>query len=401
VLSSMEREGVAIDTEFFAQMSKNLEQRLNELEKAVYEIAGEPFNVNSTQQLSEVLFDKLGLPTRGLRKTKSGYYSTAAGVLEDLRDADETGIIELVLEHRELSKLKGTYVDALPELVNEETRRIHSSFNQTGSVTGRIASSSPNLQNIPVRSDVGMRIRRGFVAREGWWILAADYSQVELRILAHVCKDEAMMEAFRRDQDIHRATAAAVYGVDIDDVTYQQRQFAKNVNFGLIYGMGAYRLARESGLTLAEAENYIKEYFERFPGIEDYLERTKRQAREKGFVETLLGRRRYFPIFQARSRVNREMVARSEREAINHPIQGTAADIIKIAMIRLDKRLEEGGFRARMILQIHDELLLEVPDDELEQVRDLVMDVMCNAFDIDVPLKVEVSTGRNWLELKL
>lgn len=400
VLCDVEREGVAIDTEFFAKTSKELEQRLNELEKALFEIAGEPFNVNSTQQLSDVLFERLGLPTRGLRKLKSGYYSTAAGVLEDLRQADETGIIDLILEHRELSKLKGTYVDALPEMVNEETGRIHSSFNQTGTVTGRIASNTPNLQNIPVRSEVGMRIRRGFVAREGWCFLAADYSQVELRILAHVCQDEAMMEAFRRDQDIHRATAAAVYGVDIDDVTFQQRQFAKNVNFGIIYGMGPYRLARESGLTLAEAENYIKEYFERFPGIEAYLANTKRQAREKGYVETLLGRRRYFPIFQARSRANREMVARSEREAINHPIQGTAADIIKIAMIRLHSRLRDEGFQARMILQIHDELLLEAPDAEVEAVREVVLDTMCNAFALDVPLKVDISTGHNWLELK-
>lgn len=401
VLSSMERQGVAIDTDFFAQMSRDLEKRLNEIEKQVFDIAGEPFNVNSTQQLSEVLFERLGLPHRGLRKTKSGYYSTAAGVLEDLRGADETGIIDLVLEHRELSKLKGTYVDALPELVNPQTGRIHSSFNQTGTVTGRIASSSPNLQNIPVRTEVGQQIRRGFVARDGWSFLAADYSQVELRILAHVCQDSALIGAFRRDQDIHRATAAAVYGVDIDDVSFQQRQFAKSVNFGLIYGMGPYRLARESGLTLAEAENYIKEYFERFPGIEDYLQGTKRQAREKGFVETLLGRRRYFPIFQARSRANREMVARSEREAINHPIQGTAADIIKMAMIQLHQKIDHGGYQGRMILQIHDELLLEVPDEELDALRAIVMETMSSAFDLDVPLKVEVSTGRNWLELKI
>lgn len=210
-----------------------------------------------------------------------------------------------------------------------------------------------------------------------------------------------MMEAFRRDQDIHRATAAAVYGEDIEDVTFQQRQFAKNVNFGLIYGMGAYRLARESGLTLAEAENYIKEYFERFPGIEAYLRETKHQAREKGYVETLLGRRRYFPIFQARSRANREMVARSEREAINHPIQGTAADIIKIAMIRLERRLREEGYRARMILQIHDELMLEAPDDELQEVSALVRETMGTAFELDVPLKVDVSTGHNWMDLKV
>jgi DNA polymerase-1 len=401
VLSSMEQEGVAIDREFFAQMSEELAERLEDLEKQIYEIAGHPFNVNSTQQLSEVLFDELKLPHRGLRKTKSGYYSTAADVLETVRESDETGIIDLILEYRELGKLKSTYVDALPEMVNEETGRIHSSFNQTGTVTGRIASNSPNLQNIPVRTEVGQKIRRGFVSRPGWLFLAADYSQVELRILAHVTQDEALLEAFRKDQDVHRATAAAVYGISFDEVTFQQRQFAKNVNFGLIYGMGPYRLARESGLTLAEAENYIEEYFERFPGIEKYLEETKQQAREKGFVETLFGRRRYFPIFQARSRANRQMVARAEREAINHPIQGTAADIIKIAMIRLHRQLRQQGYRARMILQIHDELLLEVPEEELEEVKEIVVSTMSNAFELDVPLKVEVSTGKNWLELKV
>jgi DNA polymerase I len=400
VLVNMEREGVAIDVAFFREMSRELDERLQTLEKEIYAIAGRPFNINSTQQLSDVLFQELKLPHRGLRKTRSGHFSTAADVLDSLKEADETGIINLILEYRELGKLKGTYVDALPELVNPETGRIHSSFNQTGTVTGRIASSNPNLQNIPVRSEVGMRIRRGFVARPGWLILAADYSQVELRILAHITQDEALLDAFRQGQDIHRATAAAVFGVPLEDVTFKQRQFAKNVNFGIIYGMGAYRLARESELTLAEAENYIKGYFERFPGIRDYLESTKAQARKQGYVETLFGRRRYFPIFQARARTNREMVARAEREAINHPIQGTAADIIKLAMIALHRRLREGGYRARIILQVHDELLLEVPEEEVDAVRSLVVETMSSTVELDVPLKVEVSTGRNWLELK-
>jgi len=401
VLSDMEQRGVGIDVAFFEEMSRDLEARLEELEQEIWEIAGRSFNVNSTQQLSEVLFDDLELPRRGLRKTKSGYYSTAADVLESLQEADETGIIDAIFEYRELQKLKSTYVDALPQLVNEETGRLHTSFNQTGTVTGRIASSNPNLQNIPVRSEVGMQIRRGFVARPGWLIVAADYSQVELRILAHISQDKALLEAFRQDQDIHRATAAAVYGVPLEEVTFEQRQFAKSVNFGLIYGMGPYRLARESELTLAEAENYVKEYFERFPGIRDYLERTKEIARKQGYVETLFGRRRYFPIFQARAQANRQMVARSEREAINHPIQGTAADIIKIAMIRLHRRLREDGYTGRMILQIHDELLLEAPEDEVDALQDLVVETMGNAFELDVPLKVEVSTGRNWLELKM
>lgn len=400
VLVDIEREGVAIDVDFFRQMSGELDERLRALEKQIYDLAGHPFNINSTQQLSDVLFEELKLPHRGLRKTRSGYYSTAADVLDSLKRADETGIINLILEYRELGKLKSTYVDALPALVNEETQRIHSSFNQAGSVTGRIASSNPNLQNIPVRSDVGLRIRQGFVARPGWVIVAADYSQVELRILAHITQDEALLEAFRQGQDIHRATAAAVYGVPLEEVTYSQRQFAKSVNFGIIYGMGAYRLARESDLTLAEAENYIRDYFERFPGIRDYLERTKLQARQQGYVETLFGRRRYFPIFQARARANPEMVARAEREAINHPIQGTAADIIKLAMIELHRRLREEGYRARIVLQVHDELLLEAPEEEVEAVRRLVVETMSQTVELDVPLRVDVSTGRNWLELK-
>jgi DNA polymerase-1 len=291
-------------------------------------------------------------------------------------------------------------VDALPEMVNPETGRIHTSFNQTGAITGRIASSSPNLQNIPIRSEIGQQIRRGFVAQPGHLFLAADYSQVELRVLAHVCQDEAMLEAFRQDQDIHRTTAAAVYSIPIGEVGYDQRSFAKNVNFGIVYGMGAYRLARESELTLAESENYIKEYFVRFPGIKAYLEETKKTARKQGYVETLLGRRRYFPIFQSSSGGrNYQARMRAEREAMNHPIQGTAADIIKIAMIELHQALDH-RYRARLLLQVHDELLLEVPEEELDEVKPMVVDIMSTAFELDVPLKVDTSTGRNWLELK-
>lgn len=400
VLSEMEQAGIGVDVDFFHRMSQELATRLRALEAEIHEIAGAPFNVNSTQQLSEVLFIKLQLPHEGLRKTKSGYYSTAASVLESLKEADTTGIINAILEYRELDKLKGTYVDALPEMVNPETGRIHTSFNQTGAITGRIASSSPNLQNIPIRSEIGQQIRRGFVARPGYLFLAADYSQVELRILAHVCQDAALLEAFRRDQDIHRTTAAAVYNIPIDEVTYNQRRFAKAVNFGLIYGMGAYRLARESELTLAESENYIKEYFARFPGIEAYLEETKKTARKQGYVETLLGRRRYFPLFQSSAGGrNYQARMRAEREAINHPIQGTAADIIKIAMIELHEALDP-RYRARLLLQVHDELLLEVPEEELDEVKPMVVDIMASAFELDVPLKVDTSTGRNWLELK-
>lgn len=399
VLAAMEKEGVGIDVPFFKQMSRELDARLIELEKKIHELAGEPFNINSTQQLSDVLFVKLTLPHDGLRKTKSGYYSTAADVLANLSADDETGIIDAILEYRELGKLKSTYVDALPEMVNPVTGRIHTSYNQTGAITGRLASSSPNLQNIPIRTEVGQQIRRGFVARPGWIFLAADYSQVELRVLAHISQDEALLDAFRNDQDIHRTTAAAVYGIEPESVSYNQRRFAKAVNFGLIYGMGPYRLARDSELTLAEAENYIKAYFERFPGINRYLDETKALARSQGYVETLLGRRRYFPIFAIRDQINRMVEARAEREAVNHPIQGTAADIIKIAMISLAQQLE-GNYRARLLLQVHDELVLEVPDDELTMVRPLVVETMSNAFPLDVPLKVEASVGYNWLELK-
>lgn len=400
VLSAMEQEGVGIDVEFFKAMSKELDQRMVELEKEIHQIAGRPFNINSTQQLSDVLFKELKLPHEKLRKTSSGHFSTAADVLDSIQPLDTTGIIKLISEYRELGKLKSTYVDALPTMVHPKTGRIHTSLNQTGSVTGRIASNTPNLQNIPIRTEVGQKIRRGFVSRPGWVFLAADYSQIELRVLAHVTRDEALVEAFRQDQDIHRATAAAVYNIPFEEVTFNQRRFAKTVNFGIIYGMGAYRLARDSELTLAEAEKYIADYFKRFPGIREYLDRTKEQARKQGYVETLLGRRRYFPIFQVKGgSSNPQGEARAEREAINHPIQGTAADIVKYAMIQLHEKLTE-KYRARMIVQVHDELLIEVPEEEVDEVKALVEVVMCNAFELSVPLKVEASVGRNWLEIK-
>ena len=399
VLSDMEQAGIGVDVSVFKGLSREFSHRMLELEKGIYDVAGKEFNINSTQQLSDVLFGTLELPSKGLRKTKSGHFSTASDVLEGLRPVDESGIIGRIVEFRELGKLKSTYVDALPNIVNEETGRIHSSFNQTGSVTGRIASNSPNLQNIPIRSEEGRQIRRGFVPKDGHVLLAADYSQVELRVLAHVSKDEALIDAFHNDQDIHATTAAAVYSVPLDEVKFEQRRFAKAVNFGLIYGMGAYRLARDSDLTLAEAENFIKVYFERFPGIRTYLDETKAMARKEAYVETIFGRRRKFPVFLVRGGANQMAINRAEREAINHPIQGSAADIIKIAMIRLHKLLAE-KYQARMILQVHDELVLEVPDEELDEVEALVVDTMANAYSLDVPLKVDSGTGRNWLEIK-
>jgi DNA polymerase-1 len=401
VLSLMERAGIGVDVPFLRQKSREMDGRLLALERDIHEIAGEPFNINSTQQLSDILFKKLGFSVEGLQKTRSGYYSTAASVLEDLLESPQekkSGIIGRLLEYRELGKLKSTYVDALPEMVGADGR-IHTSFNQTGAITGRIASSNPNLQNIPIRSVQGQQIRQAFVAKPGHLFLAADYSQVELRILAHMSQDEALLEAFRQDQDIHRTTAAAVYGIAPEDVTYNQRRFAKAVNFGLIYGMGAFRLSRDSEMTLAESENYIKAYFARFPGIQSYLDATKQMAQKVGYVETLFGRRRYFPVFRgSMSGQNRQAWMRAEREAVNHPIQGTAADIIKIAMLRLHEKL--APYRAQLLLQVHDELLLELPEEELDVVRPIMIETMMQGAQLDVPLRVGASVGTNWLELK-
>ncbi|NDJ52717.1 MAG: DNA polymerase I [Chloroflexi bacterium] len=402
VLVDMERAGVLVNVPFLEELSADLHHRLAEFEQGIYKIAGQEFNLNSTQQLSEVLFDTLGLPTEGLRKTKSGYYSTAASVLDSLQESDETGIIDAILRYRELEKLRSTYVDALPELVNPVTGRIHSSFNQTGAVTGRLSSSNPNLQNIPIRSEEGRRVRDAFIAAPGHVLIGADYSQVELRILAHVSSDDALIDAFRNDQDIHATTAAAVNHISLEEVTSTQRSFAKSVNFGLMYGMGAFRLARESGLTRDEAEAFIKAYFERFPKVRQYLDETKEKAKELGYVETLLGRRREFQAFQAESTGRQANLARqrAEREAINTPIQGTAADIIKIAMVKLHNALNEQKLAGKMILQVHDELLLEVPEEEADRTMQLVVEVMETAYPLDVPLKVDAHQGRHWGELK-
>ena len=398
VLAAMEQEGVAIDADFFTDFSAELNKRMGELELEIFEVAGKQFNIKSTQQLSDVLFIDLGLPSDRLKKTKSGHFSTASGVLEGLKMADEFGIIKLIIEYREIGKILSTYVEALPLQVNKDTNRIHTSFRQTGAVTGRLASNNPNLQNIPIRSDLGRKVRRGFVARPGWQFIAADYSQVELRILAHVSGDVTLLQAFKDGEDIHRLTAAQVNGLELDEVTFEQRRQAKAVNFGLMYGMGPFRLANDNDMTLAEAENYIKGYFERFPGVRAYLDGTKESARIDGYVETLMGRRRYFGVFRSGG-TNRQLIARAEREAVNYPIQGTAADIIKVAMIQLHQKLQD-NFKARILLQVHDELILEAPDDEVEEVKQLVIDTMKGAFELDVPLNVEAEAGQNWYELK-
>ncbi len=397
ILVSMERAGVKLDTEWLAQLSEELAERLRALEQEIYAAACTEFNLNSPQQLSEVLFDRLKLPTKGVRKTKSGYYTTRASVLEKLQHAHP--FVKLILAHRELSKLQSTYVEALPELVNPETGRVHTSYNTTGTVTGRFSSANPNLQNIPIRTEEGRRVRRAFVAEEGWRLVGADYSQVELRVLAHVSEDEGLIEAFQRDEDIHATTAAAIYDVPLADVTYDQRRIAKAVNFGLVYGQGEYGLSRQLGISVEEARAFIARYFARFPRVRAYMDAVKAEAAERGYVETLLNRRRYFPELQPGSRTPTNRREAALRMAINAPIQGSAADILKLAMLRLDELLRDAAFEARMILQVHDELVLEVPVGEVEAVTGLIRQAMEGAFELRVPLKVDVEVGENWLEM--
>jgi DNA polymerase-1 len=400
VLVAMEAAGVKLDVPFLQQMSVELTKRLQELEREIQMIAGYAFNVNSTQQLSDVLFGKLGLPTEGLKKTQAGTYSTAADVLEGLRGRHE--IVDLILEQRQLSKLVSTYVDALPTMVNPRTGRVHTSFNQTGAETGRVSSTNPNLQNIPVRTDIGREIRRAFVAESGWRLLSADYSQVELRILAHISGDEYLLAAFARGEDIHASAASKVYGVPLNQVTKEQRAVAKMMNFATSYGVTAFGLAQRTGLSRGDADQFMQRYFSTYPGVRRYIEETKALAHEQGFVETLLGRRRYFPVLKTTAGGQQAYNVRlaAERAAINHPIQGTAADIIKIAMIRLHAALAAGEFRSRMVLQVHDELVLEVPEAELIPVAKLVRDTMEGAYDLKAALKVDAEAGPNWFEME-
>lgn len=397
ILAQMEMDGIALDVDYLSQMAEMLTERMNDIASRVFQAVGETFNLNSTQQLSKVLFERLKLTPPGrTRRTASGYYSTSASVLEAMRG--QHPVVDWVLEYRELSKLKSTYVDALPLQVNPQTGRLHTSYNQTGTVTGRIASSNPNLQNIPIRTEVGRLVRNAFVAAEGHLLLSVDYSQVELRIVAHISGDEAMIQAFRAGQDIHATTAAAIYNVPIDQVTKAQRRHAKAINFGLIYGMSAFGLTRTTELTLAEAEDFVRAYFAKFPGVKRYLDGVRRQAAQKGYVETLLGRRRYFPGLQTPS--SQQTRQREEREAINAPIQGTAADIIKLAMLRVPRALAEANLSARMLLQVHDELVLECPQDELQATASVVQEVMEAAYPLDVPLSTDVRYGSNWGEMR-
>lgn len=396
VLMEMERTGVLLDLDFLAQMSRDLAQRLQELEKQIQAMVGAPINLASPVQLGDALFNKLGLPAAGLPKTKSGQISTAAGVLESLRDVHP--IIPLILEHRELSKLKGTYVDALPALVHPRTGRVHTNYNQTGTVSGRVSSSDPNLQNIPIRTELGRQVRRAFIAPRGSKLISADYSQVELRILAHIAHDHNLLEAFARGEDIHAVTAARLYKVPLEQVTPAMRQHGKTINFGIVYGITDYGISARSEMSQAEARQLIDSYFAQFAQVKEYIENTKRQAREQGYVQTLLGRRRYFPELQ-RGTQNISARNAAEREAINHPIQGSAADIIKLAMLRLHRELHARDLKTRMILQVHDELVFECPDDEIDLVAPMVRAVMESAYPLESKLKVDLAVGQNWDEM--
>ena len=391
VLVVMERNGVALDTDLLREMSFELGQEMSKLEAEIYNSVGHKFNINSPQQLARVLFEELRLPQS--RKTKTGY-STEASVMEALRGVHP--IIELVLEYRQLAKLKSTYVDALPALINPETGRVHTKFNQTGTTTGRLSSSEPNLQNIPVRREMGNKIRQAIIAPPGSLLLSADYSQIDLRALAHLSQDSDLIAAFDSDEDIHAMTACKIFGVPRSEVTPEMRRNAKTVNFGVIYGMSDYGLEQATNLSREEAAQFIALYFERYPKVKEYIEVTKEQARKLGYVETIMGRRRFIPEINSPNRQIREA---AERMAINAPVQVTSADIIKIAMINLHREMERRNLKSKMLLQIHDELIFEVPEEEIEQMKSLVSKLMPKAIKLCVPLKIDIRLGKNWGEM--
>lgn len=392
VLSRMERKGVLIDAQVLAVQSQEITQRLAEIEKETFALAGQEFNLSSPKQLQEILFDKLQLPV--IKKTPKGAPSTNEEVLEELAHSHE--LPRLILEHRGLAKLKSTYTDKLPLMVNSKTKRVHTSYHQAVTATGRLSSRDPNLQNIPVRNEEGRRIRQAFIARDGFKIVAADYSQIELRIMAHLSQDKGLLDAFAQGKDIHRATASEVFGIPLEDVTSEQRRSAKAINFGLIYGMSAFGLSQQIGVERREAQRYMDLYFERYPGVLDYMERTRKQASEQGYVETLDGRRLYLPEINSKNAIRRKA---SEREAINAPMQGTAADIIKKAMIAVDNWIcNECPADVHMIMQVHDELVFEVRESYLENANIMIHKLMESSMELAIPLKVEVGVGNNWDE---
>ncbi|MFQ5906787.1 MAG: DNA polymerase I, partial [bacterium] len=390
VLADMEEAGVLIDVDFFNEMSQTLARDLSRIEKEIYDLAGEHFNINSSRQLAAILFEKLGLPYG--RKTKTGY-STSQDLLEKLSLEHE--LPGRVLEYREIYKLKSTYVDTLPGLVSKKTGRIHTTFNQAVAATGRLSSSDPNLQNIPMRTELGREIRKGFLAGEGNVLLSLDYSQVELRILAHLTGEERLKKAYKAGKDIHRETAALVFGVRPEEVTTEMRNTAKMVNYGLVYGMSPYGLSQRLDISAEEAREFVNAYFDSLPRVKKWIDSTLDSVREKGYTTTLLGRRRYFRDIRSSDHNQREL---AERGAVNSPIQGSAADMIKVAMVAIHRELPGMNTRARMIIQIHDELLFEVPDEDLEDVSSMAREKMTSAIQLDVPLEVEIGRGRTWYD---
>ena len=392
VLARIERQGALVDARLLGEHSVELGEKLVELEREAFAIAGEEFNLGSPKQLGVILYEKLGLPV--ISKTAKGQASTAEAVLAELAEQDFE-LPKVLMQYRSLSKLKSTYTDRLPEQINPRTGRIHTSYHQAVAATGRLSSSDPNLQNIPIRTAEGRRIRQAFIAPPGYQLVAADYSQIELRIMAHLAQDEGLLHAFRHDLDVHKATAAEVFGVELEQVTTDQRRSAKAINFGLIYGMSAFGLAKQIGCDRKQAQAYIDRYFARYPGVLAYMERTREQAAQQGFIETLFGRRLYLPEINSK---NQGLRKAAERTAINAPMQGTAADIIKLAMIKVDNWLSSGEVDAKVILQVHDELVLEVRDDQVPQVRETVCRLMSEAAELSVPLLVEAGVGKNWDE---
>jgi len=392
VLARIERNGALVDAKLLGEQSVELGEKMQQLERQAFELAGEEFNLASPKQLGAILYDKLGLPIRS--KTAKGQASTAESVLAELAE-EGYELPQVLMDYRSVSKLKSTYTDKLPQQINPRTGRIHTSYHQAVTATGRLSSSDPNLQNIPIRTAEGRRIRQAFVAAPGYKLLAADYSQIELRIMAHLAQDEGLLHAFRNDLDVHRATAAEVFGLAPEEVSGEQRRRAKAINFGLIYGMSAFGLAKQIGVERKEAQAYIDRYFARYPGVLAYMERTREQAAEQGYVETLFGRRLYLPEIRSK---NGAMRKAAERTAINAPMQGTAADIMKRAMVAVDAWLQESGADARVILQVHDELVLEVREDQIERVREAVCPLMSTAAELAVPLVVEAGVGANWDE---
>jgi DNA polymerase-1 len=392
VLVEMELAGLRIDVSVLERMSVEMGTQLDELTRRICQIADCDFNINSPRQLGEILFDKLNLP-RPRKLRKSGQYSTAVEILEELAEQHE--LPRLVLEYRQLAKFKSTYIDVIPKLMDSRTGRLHTSFHQAAASTGRLSSSNPNLQNIPVRADLGRKIRGAFISEEGWSLVSADYSQVELRILAHLSADQRLAEAFSAGEDIHRRTAAAVLGLPIDAVTAAQRKRAKAVNFGIVYGQTPYGLAQQLGISPDEAADFISKYFEQYQGVQRYIENCLSEARDTGITHTLFGRIRQHPEINSRNGMRRSM---AERTAINSPIQGTAADIIKIAMIRISDELRRRALRTRMVLQVHDELIFEVPEEEMS-IRETIRDLMQNVVNLNVPLTVDLKQGKTWEEL--